>query len=615
MSKLGMRCITALMVCAGLGRAALAGLPPVPVPPENPMTESKRLLGKVLFWDEQLSSDNTVACATCHSLGKGGTDPRQLRSPGPDGVLNTEDDIFGSAGVVKSDAGYDYVQDAVFGVKPQQTGRSANPTINAAFFPSLFWDGRATSQFIDPQTGQVAIASGGALESQSVGPPVSSVEMAHPGWNWNELTAKLADSRPLEFAAGLQPDVAAALASNPTYPGLFAAAFGDPAITSERVAFAIATYERTLISDQTPWDAYVAGNTDAMTANQVLGWQKFQGAGRCNVCHVAPLFTDSSFRNIGLRPISEDPGRQAISGNPNDAGKFKTPGLRNAGLKRTLMHNGMFQTMGQVMAYYRQLPTAPPVHPDNMDVLMNSIFLTTEESAAVQDFVANALTDARVQYQQFPFDRLSLLGDRPQDRCAVIAATGDAGTGGVVPSIIAVAPPVIGNDTFRIGLAGALPGAQASLGVSTSPPAGGRISPTQSVGTLYAGSNGMATMHWPLVASQFSPGTTLYLQWFVVDPSGQGGVAASQVALMPVSCGRSSCPSACDSIDFNGDTIFPDTLDIQDFLSVFAGGVCEGQQAGDVPCNSDIDFNNDTLLPDVADIQTFLAVFSGGQCQ
>lgn len=73
-------------------------------------------------------------------------------------------------------------------------------------------------------------------------------------------------------------------------------------------------------------------------------------------------------------------------------------------------------------------------------------------------------------------------------------------------------------------------------------------------------------------------------------------------------------PRPCDSIDFNDDAIFPDVQDIADFLSVFSGGVCAGQQPGDPPCNGDIDFNNDSILPDAADIGALLRVFSGGAC-
>src|SRR3954470_4388408 len=83
--------------------AALAALPPVPAPAENPITEPKRVLGKILFWDEQMSSDNTDACGSCHRPGKGGGDPRSGLYPGKDGVFGTDDDTFGSPGVAHMD--------------------------------------------------------------------------------------------------------------------------------------------------------------------------------------------------------------------------------------------------------------------------------------------------------------------------------------------------------------------------------------------------------------------------------------------------------------------------------------------------------------------------------
>jgi hypothetical protein len=70
----------------------------------------------------------------------------------------------------------------------------------------------------------------------------------------------------------------------------------------------------------------------------------------------------------------------------------------------------------------------------------------------------------------------------------------------------------------------------------------------------------------------------------------------------------------CDSIDFNRDMLLPDTLDIADFLSVFAGGVCDGQSPGDPPCNADVDFNNDSMWPDLGDVQSLIRVFAGGDC-
>src|SRR5262245_41331148 len=143
----------ACTAAVGFGYLAYAVIPPVPVPAENPITESKRVLGKILFFDEQLSMSNTMACATCHTMGRDGTDARQSRNPGPDGVFNTPDDKLASPGVIHADANNSYVRDSVYGLLPQVTGRAAPSPINAAFATDLFWDGRARSQFVDPQTG------------------------------------------------------------------------------------------------------------------------------------------------------------------------------------------------------------------------------------------------------------------------------------------------------------------------------------------------------------------------------------------------------------------------------------------------------------------------------
>jgi cytochrome c peroxidase len=108
------------LVCLVLGcygLAARAELPPVPVPAENPITESKRILGKILFWDEQLSSDDSVACGTCHRPAAGGADPRAGLNPGS--LPGTTDDVFGSPGIRRLDNDGLPVVDPVFGDAPQ----------------------------------------------------------------------------------------------------------------------------------------------------------------------------------------------------------------------------------------------------------------------------------------------------------------------------------------------------------------------------------------------------------------------------------------------------------------------------------------------------------------
>ena len=100
-----------------------AGLPPVPVPPENPITEEKRVLGKILFWDEQLSSDDSLACGSCHRPAAGGGDPRAGTHPGR--LPGTIDNVAGSPGIRRLDAAGRPQPDPVFGDGPQVTPRTA----------------------------------------------------------------------------------------------------------------------------------------------------------------------------------------------------------------------------------------------------------------------------------------------------------------------------------------------------------------------------------------------------------------------------------------------------------------------------------------------------------
>ena len=381
-------------------------LPAVPVPAENPITEEKRILGKLLFWEEQLSSDNTVACGTCHLPEAAGADPRRNIHPGPDGSFGTADDIIGSEGVVRRDASGNAILDPIFGFDPQVTGRATPSYFNGIWSPEQFWDGRGADTFVDPLDGiTIRIASGGGLESQSVAPILSDVEMAKENRTWAEVTAKLATVTPLAQAIDVPADMAAAIALGETYPDLFASAFGDSAITPTRIAFAIATYERTLVADQTPWDAFIAGDTNALNANEQQGWTVFLGS-PCAVCHLPGTFTNHEFRNIGLRNPSDDRGREEVTSNAADRAQFKVPSLRNLGVRPTFMHTGELATTIETISFYR----AGTFHfPANLDPLM-PVDLPPGTEGAVADFLNNGLLDPRVANASFPFDRPTLLG-------------------------------------------------------------------------------------------------------------------------------------------------------------------------------------------------------------
>ena len=224
-----------LTVCS----LSFAQLPPVPVPAENPITEAKRVLGKLLFWDEQLSSDNTVACGTCHRPGSGGADPRAARHPGTD--KGTIDDVLGSPGIVSLDRDGRRTTHPMFGDQPQVTPRLAPSNFAALWAEQVFWDGRAGSEFRDPLSGEIVIAGGGALENQALAALSNSAEMAKTGRTWSELADKLTRAEPLALATELPADLIGALNEHADYPSLFESAFGDGAITPVRIAFAIAT--------------------------------------------------------------------------------------------------------------------------------------------------------------------------------------------------------------------------------------------------------------------------------------------------------------------------------------------------------------------------------------
>jgi cytochrome c peroxidase len=397
------------LVVAGLTvLPAFGELPPVPVPAENPITEPKRVLGKILFWDEQLSSDDTVACGTCHRPAAGGGDPRAGLFPGS--LPGSIDDVAGSPGIRRLDKSGNPVADPVFGDRPQVTSRVPPSIFGALWADELFWDGRAGSRLVDPDTGQVAIAEGAALENQILETLSSPVEMAHDGRRWDELTTKLRIVEPLALADQWPDDIGAAVARHSSYPELFTAAFGDDTISATRIAMAIATYERTLIADQTPWDRFQAGDESALGAIERVGWQSFQTL-RCTSCHEPPLFTTNAFANIGLRRSEHDSGRIAETGVATDAGDMKIPSLRNVGLRHRLMHTGEFRVLGEAISFYRD-PSGLPDIDDMPDGGPYTFSMTQQTTGYLIAFLANALTDPRVASETYPFDRPRLGSER-----------------------------------------------------------------------------------------------------------------------------------------------------------------------------------------------------------
>lgn len=519
-------------------------LQPPPVPPQNPLTPNKILLGKTIFWDEQLSSTGTVACGTCHIPTAGGGDPRSLPTnaasvdPGPDHVFGTADDVTGSTGVVRNDATTEYERDSIFGLNARVTPRKTPPFVNQGYPPQLFWDGRAGGAFADPLTGQVVIPTGGALETLALAPPLSDVEMGHLGRTWPDVVQHLAESRPLALSPALTPDLVPFVAGR-TYPELFQLAFGTPEVTPVRVAMALASYQRTLFTNQAPIDAFFAGDGSALTPLENQGRQVFMSPQtNCNTCHLGSRFTDDLFIYIGVRPAAEEPGRFVVTNIADDLGRMRVQSLRNVELRSTFFHNGRFTTLEQVVDFYDRGGdfTAP-----NKSPLIRPLNLTAQQKTALVAFLRRPLTDPRLANGLPPFDHPEL--SFGTSRTPTLFGQGTAGTAGIVPRVIAIEPSILGNTSFTVGLDRARPnsagllvidrhanlfgmpfhGATTFLAMSPSPLI---VFTGMTQGSGVGGGWDSESVKLPSDPSLI--GTSLYGQWFVFDGGGGGRLAATE---------------------------------------------------------------------------------------
>ena len=149
------------------------------------------------------------------------------------------------------------------------------------------------------------------------------------------------------------PLVEERLRNHPDYPQLFEKAFGTPHVDSMRVVKAIAQFERTLLSFDSPYDRFVfGGDATAMTEQQQRGLDLFMGDAHCNDCHVAPRFNDHGVQNVGMDRNDADLGLMEITGNEADRGRFKNVTLRNIAVSAPYMHDGRFNTLEEVMDFY-----------------------------------------------------------------------------------------------------------------------------------------------------------------------------------------------------------------------------------------------------------------------
>lgn len=198
----------------------------------------------------------------------------------------------------------------------QRGKRNTQSVKNSWFYTTYFWDGRASS-----------------LENQAPNPIENPIEMHQ---DFEKLPAKIAEIK------GYQP--------------LFTQAYGDPSVTQDRIANALATFQRTITSGVSDFDYFLAGLGNRLTDQQIHGLHLFRTKGNCMNCHNGPMMSDNKFHNLNTTFYKdeqrEDLGLYEFTKNPEDVGKFRTPGLRNVMNTGPWFHNGIFKDMRVVMTQY-----------------------------------------------------------------------------------------------------------------------------------------------------------------------------------------------------------------------------------------------------------------------
>jgi cytochrome c peroxidase len=303
------------------------------------MTPEKIELGKLLFFDARLSADGSLACVSCHLPEQGWTTNTPLSPAYPTSMER----------------------------------RNSQTLINVAYNTALLWDGRAAT-----------------LEKQALGPIQNPL---HMNQNLDQLVEKLKAA--------------------PDYVERFQNVFGT-SVTPDGLGKALAAFERTLITRNAPFDRYMEGDQQAMSESARRGMELFKGKARCILCHHGSNFTDNQFHNLGVphapllahplvqaslrfdakrmniqayQQVTEDWGRYLVTKEEKDKGAFKTPTLRNVTQRDPYMHNGVFQSLEEIIDFYNRGGGAVP----QKSPLIQPLGLTAQEKRDLLTFL-HALT-------------------------------------------------------------------------------------------------------------------------------------------------------------------------------------------------------------------------------
>ncbi|TWU47995.1 cytochrome-c peroxidase [Rubripirellula reticaptiva] len=338
-----------------------AGSANIYIPDDNPMTRAKIELGRQLYFDERLSSDNTVSCASCHDPAQG------WGAEMPFGV----------------------------GVRGQTGGRNSPVSFNRILSKAQFWDGRADS-----------------LEDQAVGPIANAIEMG----NTHDASIKTIAAIPgyqIQFEKIFEDGVTI------DNVGKALATFERAIVTGPMPYDAydkLVKFETTFADDleyldeepelKAKYDA-IKADTDAMPMSESAqrGMKLFAGKANCAACHAGANFTDEQYHNLGVGMEAAEPdlGRFDQTGEDKDRGAFKTPTLRNIAFVAPYMHDGSQGTLEEVVEWYNKGGHKNPYLSDKMKPLN----LTEQEQADLIAFMVEGLTG------EFPYVSQARLPQSP----------------------------------------------------------------------------------------------------------------------------------------------------------------------------------------------------------
>ncbi|HLO43134.1 MAG TPA: cytochrome c peroxidase [Leadbetterella sp.] len=320
----------------------------IPFPKDNPITKEKAELGKLLFFDPILSGNKDVACATCHHPEFGFAENLELS-------IGVNGHGFGSKRAFKQPNNIPFVK------------RNSQSIVNVAFNGLLqdgslspekapmFWDLRAES-----------------LEKQALEPIKTMEEM-----RGKDISEEIILDRIMER-----------LRENKVYVGLFERAFGSQnSVSVENLGKALATYQRTIVANNSRFDKYLRGDQAALSFNEIEGMKGFGKSG-CTACHNGPMFSDFQLHVLG---VADNEKLGFLDTGKDNKYAFRTPSLRNLRLTAPYMHSGKLKTLKHVIEFYEDLAgnviANPQIKTSQIDPKIDKLKVDFKDISAIIEFL------------------------------------------------------------------------------------------------------------------------------------------------------------------------------------------------------------------------------------